>query len=172
MTEDFEQFELTGLSNSLSALGFRTVTDLLNDRPGTGYLKVSDELKKAIGYRDVSLSAATLHYQQLKEALVENNFRIALADSFYRCFLDEGHLRRAGWGHTPSPADQISMLSDWVATAKLAARNGGYDIESEMESARSMIWNLPLPDGWKPTCGGDPIIRNAVEKAFRDSLLK
>lgn len=173
MTDDFEQAhsQFSGLSNALSVLGFRTVTDLLNDRPGIGYLKVSDELEQVVGYADVSLSAAALQNRHLREALASHEFRKALADSFVRCVQDDGRTRRAGWGSTPSPVDQMSILSGWAAIAEFVAEHLGYDITKQINAASDLIRNAPPPKGWIPKSGDDPIIKNAIENAFRDSPL-
>lgn len=175
MTNDFEQSHalFSGLDNALAALGFRTVTDLLNGRPGRGYLKVSEELERAAGYGDVSLSAAALQYRHLKEALARGEYLSALADSFVRCVQDSGRIRRTGWGSTPSLDDLISMISSWTASAEFVAKQEVcMDIEPEVTKARLLIWNAPPPKGWIPKSGDDPIIKYAIEEAFRNSPLK
>ena len=173
VTDDFERAfsHFSGLSNGLAVLGFRTVTDLLNGRPGVGYLKVSDEMTNAIGYADVSLSAAVLHHRHLKEALLQGKYINALADSVFRCIQDNGRVRREGWGNTPSPDDMISVLSSWSATAKGAADDCGYDVTPAIDKAWQLIWNAPPPKGWKPRSGEDPIIKSAIEEAFRGVCL-
>jgi hypothetical protein len=175
VTNEFERSHalFSGLENALAALGFRTVTDLLNERPGVGYLKVSDELEKAAGYGDVSLSAAALQYRHLKEALLRGEYLRALADSFVRCIQSNGRVRRAGWGNTPSTSDLISVISFWTAGAKVVAKQeANTEIEAEIDRAGDLIWNAPPPKGWIPKSGDDPIIKNAIGEAFRNSPLK
>ncbi|MBK9974764.1 MAG: hypothetical protein IPP14_08320 [Planctomycetes bacterium] len=159
--------QLSALDNALSVLGFRTVTDLLAASPAKGYVKLSKVLGKAIGYTDFSLAPANLHYLQLKEALLGGRYLYALRDSFVRCFLDEGRLRREGWGNTPSDVDMISAGSDWKADAKIVAEDCGLDVNCAVDKAWKLIWDLPPPKGWKPQSGDDPIIKNTIEEAFR-----
>jgi hypothetical protein len=138
----------------LHAIGCKTVTDFLADRPAEPYTMVAERLGEDI-------AAFQLEWLQFEEG--KNAIRCLAMDSLARDL--RFHLP-AGWRHgARDDFDTAGAYADWIV--RLEQQRA--EVKPKAKAVWTALEGLRPPVGWSPSGPSDPFIVNAFSQGWPES---
>ena len=144
------------LKTKLASLGFDELEKFLEANPGTGYVKLAENLK------DANVAAMQIYGLQVRKAVETGSLRETAIDCLVR-FINE-HVKR-GWGngrHFEKRA--ASAYAAWSTTISSNANDG--EVQEKLKCVFDELEALQPKSGWLPSSSDDPIIVAAFVKGW------
>jgi hypothetical protein len=169
----------------LHSMGYDSVSEYLESRPGKAYVALAEELGDDV-------AGVQLSRMQIREVHDEKDFRRLAMDALAReltanlpngwrsCSdLPQVEVDESAWRHLAAHSPMVAVLTDEAKSERIEFQTSGayafwvVQLQSHdptVETRADAVWNalkaLPPPTGWRPSGAGDPLIVRAFEQGW------